>query len=186
MKNRTKLLILIFLFLLFGIFMIGDVSLLEAERSFGDRLYFIKHHLIWISIGLGLMIVFSAIRYQFLANISFCFYLLSIILLVAVLIPGIGVNVYGAQRWIDLNFIRFQPSEIVKIFILIYLSSLLVKKSVNIGQLFLILIPPVGLILAQPDFATAAIIVASGLTVYFFSGESIKKIIVPCSIFLFL
>jgi len=164
--------------------MIGDVSLLEAERSFGDRLYFIKHHLFWVFIGTIAMIGSSAFDYKLLSKFSFYLYIISIILLVAVLIPGVGVTVYGAQRWINLGFTRFQPSEIAKIFLLIYLSSLLSKKTVNIGQLFLILVPPVGLTLIQPDFATAAIMVALGLIVYFFSGEGIKKIIVPSLIFL--
>jgi cell division protein FtsW len=166
--------------------MIGDVSLLEAERSFGDRLYFIKHHLFWVFIGTIAMIASSAFDYKLFSKFSFYLYIASIALLIAVLIPGIGVTVYGAQRWINLGFTRFQPSEIAKIFLLIYLSCLLSKKTVNIGQLFLILVPPVGLTLAQPDFATAAIMVALGLIVYFFSGEEIKKIVIPSLIFLIL
>ena len=187
MKGKAGLLVLIALFLLFGILMIGDVSLLEAERTFGDRLYFIKHHLFWVSIGLLAMLVTSAFKYQLFLKTSFYLYLLSIVLLIIVLIPGIGVTVYGAQRWINIGLTRFQPSEIVKLFLLIYLSSLLsTKENVSIGQLFLILLPPVGLTLAQPDFATAVIMVATGLVVYFLSGASLKKIIIPSAAFLVL
>ncbi len=165
--------------------MIGDVSLLEAERTFGDRLYFIKHHLFWVVIGILAMFGTSVIKYQLYLKISFYLYLLSIILLIIVLIPGVGVTVYGAQRWINIGFTRFQPSEIVKLLLLIYLSSLLSsKENVSIGQIFLVLLPPVGLTLAQPDFATAAIMVALGLIVYFLSGAEIKKIIVPSLVFL--
>ncbi len=187
MKGKTGLLVLIAFFLLFGILMISDVSLLEAERNFGDRLYFIKHHLFWVGIGLTAMLAISTFKYQFWTKISFYLYLLSIVLLIIVLIPGIGVTVYGAQRWIDIGFVHFQPSEIVKLFLIIYLSSLFFsKENVSICQLFLVLLPPVGLTLAQPDFATASIMVALGLAVYFLSGASLKKIIIPSIVFLVL
>jgi len=185
MKTKgNSFLILVLLFLAFGILMIGDVSLLEAERSFGNKFYFLKHQLIWVGLGLAGAGAVSLIDYHRWKKYSFFLYLVSLVGLLAVLLPGIGVVVNGARRWIDLGFFGFQPSELAKLALLLYLSSLFtVKEKAKLGHFFLVLLPPVALTLIEPDFGTAAIMVAIGLMIYFLSGAKIEKIVAPALIF---
>lgn len=175
--------ILVLLFLTFGLLMIGDVSLLEAERNFGDKFYFLKHQAAWLLIGLSIAYGFSFIDYHFWKKISFYWYFFSLITLVLVFLPGIGVSAYGARRWINIGFFSFQPSEMAKLSFLVYLSSLIsAKDSFKIQHFFLVLLPPVGLTLLGPDFGTAAIMVGIGLAVLFLSGISVKNIALPAII----
>lgn len=187
MKNKGGVFFfLVLFFLLFGLLMIGDVSLLEGERNFGDKFYFFKHQLIWGGGGLILALVISLIDYHLWRRLSFFIYLFSLFLLILVLIPGVGISAWGARRWLNLGFFRFQPSEIAKLGLLLYLSSLLEKKEqLAVREFFLLLLLPVGLTLLEPDFGTAAIMVAIGLTIYFLAGIPAHQVTLP-SVILFL
>jgi len=188
MQRKAKIfMIMVILMLFFGLLMIGDVSLLEGERNYNDKFHFIKHQSIWIVLGLIAAAILSKIDYHYWSKISFFIYLFSIVALIAVLIPGVGTEIWGARRWINIGFLSFQPSELGKLSLLIYLSSLLsIKEKLSILNVFLILIPLIGLTLAEPDFGTAAIMVGLGLSLYFLSGVDLKKFLLPLAVFIFL
>ena len=111
---------------------------------------------------------------------------LSILLLILVLIPGVGVSVGGARRWFRIgNALSFQPSEFAKIAIFIYLAELLSRKEKYVKSFIHGYLPPVlalglvlGLILLEPDLGTAIAISVVGLIMLFVSGIKVKYILV--------
>ena len=115
--------------LLFGILMLSSASTVIAFQSFGDSYHFVKHQLLY-GILPGMLLFLVAIRMPYVLWKKFAFWMLAISvgLLILVLIPGIGKTVGGATRWIDIGIFKFQPSEIVKMTFLIYLSTWLAKK----------------------------------------------------------
>ncbi|MDD3999233.1 MAG: FtsW/RodA/SpoVE family cell cycle protein, partial [Candidatus Shapirobacteria bacterium] len=157
-----------------GLLFISSSSLFEAENTIGDPYFFLKKQIIWLFIGFISLFIASRINLDTVVNNSFRFYLLSIILLILVLIPGIGFKSLGARRQIDLGFINFQPSELFKLASIIffpYLFSLIEKR--NLGNLALYLGIPFILIILEPNLSTAAMVAAIVITIYYLSGAEI-------------
>lgn len=159
---------------LLGLVMIFDASVAEAYHQFGDKYYFVKLQLFWSGLGLLSLIFFAFIPFEWLKKLSRVIFIVSIIALVAVLIPGIGAKVQGARRWISLGSFRLQPSELVKFAAVLYLPSWLQKKSDSNAYLFLvgaILI----LLMLQPDMGTSLIITGVAFSLYFLSGAPLRS-----------
>src|SRR3990167_6715898 len=104
-----------------GLLTIYDASVVAAARDFGDKLYYFKNQVIWVFLGLGALIFFSFFNYQKLLRASPFILFLSIILLIVVLIPGVGSQIYGARRWISASGFTFQPSEFATLSFIMYL-----------------------------------------------------------------
>lgn len=191
-KKRTKLnlfkqkrkidAILIFLVIFlgfFGLLMIYEASNIMAARNFQDKYFFVKDQLLWFTIGLAAMAVTAKIHYKKYYYLSVPVMIISIITLIAVFIPGIGQKLLGAKRWISIGSFNFQPSEFIKLAVILYLSSWLSsfeKKRLTAFLMLFFLV--VGLILLQPDLGTAFIITVIFLSNYFLSGSSIWHLIV--------
>lgn len=105
-------------------------------------------------------------------------YLISVVLLIGVLIPGIGVVRNGSQSWISLGFTNFQPAELSKIAVLGVLALALAKETKNKGKLYmrsaLLLLLPIGLIMVQPDFGSAFVLVVAVFMLLFAAGLPLK------------
>jgi len=156
---------------LIGLVFIFEASAVNSSRVFGDSLHYLKSQGAWIFLGLFVVAIFSFIDYKKLYFLSFISLILTIILLVIVLIPGVGSKVGGARRWIDLGFFSVQPTELAKFSVIIYLSSWFSKKEKNRFLPFISLICfLVFLIILQPDMGTAIIIFSISLIIYYFSG----------------
>jgi cell division protein FtsW len=156
---------------LFGLLMIGTSSMVDAARNFGDKWYYLKLQSMWTIIAFLAMIFFSRFDHRKLQKYAFGLLAVSLVLLVAVLIPGIGVKLLGARRWINIG-ISIQPSEITKLFSAVYFSSLLTKPGKHfqfIGVLGLIC----GLIMLEPDLGTTLVIIGMSMLLYFGSGGSL-------------
>lgn len=175
--DKTTALVILGL-LLFGLVMVYDSSSAQALTSFDDKYYFLKEQIKWVIIGLSAAAAGSLFDYRKLRQLAFPGILTAIVLLIAVFIPGLGVGAYGAKRWINLGFTVFQPSEIAKLALILYLSVWLsVKKKANLVA-FLILIGLIGgLVMLEPDMGTTLVIVGTGLSIYFLSDNPIKGLI---------
>ncbi|MBP9816009.1 cell division protein FtsW [Candidatus Woesebacteria bacterium] len=157
-----------------GLFFIFDASSINAFREYGDSFYFFKQQLVWFVLGIGAMGAFSLFDYRKLYYVSFPFLLVTIFFLIIVLIPGVGVTVGGARRWISLGPVGFQPSEIAKFSAILYLSSwFLYKERQRFISFLLLLSFIIGLIMIQPDLGTSIIIFLLFISIYFFSGENL-------------
>lgn len=187
-KNRKNSLILFFspiILTIIGLFFIFDASSISAFRIFGDSFYFFRAQALWMTIGIVSMVFFSRFDYHRLYYLAFPALIVSIVLLVAVLIPGIGTTVLGARRWISFGSFSLQPTEIAKFGVILYLCSWFRYKERNRFGSFLILLGFVmALIMVQPDMGTAIIIGSLFVSVYYIAGNSLSHLffLVPVGI----
>ena len=103
--------------------MVASAGVSYGNIRFDDGYYFFKRQLVGVGVGLFALFVFQRIPYGFWKKISIPFFLGSIVLLVLVLIPSFGTEAYGASRWLDLGPISFQPSEVMKLSLVIYFAA---------------------------------------------------------------
>jgi cell division protein FtsW len=180
MRNkRTVHLFYLCVILLFGT---GLVTLYSASyafalRFFGDGNYFIIRQLIFGGAGIVLFFIFSKINLEKFRKFIMFFIGLAAFLCILTLIPGIGVERYGASRWIEIASFSYQPSEMVKFVLPLYLSHLLDKKAGNLDNFYSGILPPVlitglffGLIYIQNNFSTAVFIVFNAMVIFFLAG----------------
>lgn len=153
------------LLLVIGMVMVSSASMPFGESYYNDAFYFIRKQIIWSVISIILLFIFTKIDYHKLAKISNFLILISIGLLAIVLIPPLGVKVGGSSRWINLPFFNPQPSEFVKIAVIIYVSDVLNKKYRDIYKIKTILFPAfiflliiTFLIFMEPDFSVVVTI----------------------------
>lgn len=155
-----------------GLIAVADASHPLALRNFGDRFYFIKQQAIWAAIGVALMLSFSKIKYTFWERFALPLFVVAVLFLILVLIPGLGVKLLGARRWFSLGSVSFQPSEIAKLFVAIYIAKV-ASKNKNIVSYLTPLILIAALVMMQPDFGTTIVITTMVLTQIFISGVNI-------------
>ena len=180
MKRTDFLLLsLVIILTLFGLFMIYDASSVISFRDFGTKYHYIRDQSIWTVIGFGGIVFFSLFNYKKLANLALVFLIISLGLLVAVFLPGIGIKVLGAHRWINMGFFVLQPSEFVKLSLAIYLAAWFTTKERGRLPAFALLMGAVLLlVMLEPDMGTASIILIEAMTVYFLSGADVKQFII--------
>jgi cell division protein FtsW len=170
------------LFLIFlGIIMIYSSSGIYAMQVLGDQLFFLKRHVFFVCVGLLASLGCMALDYRDLRKVAKPLLLFSVFLLVMVLIPGIGKSSYGAQRWFKLGPIYFQPSELTKICVLVYIADFLARKQQEVkrfGKGFLPALLVLGavslLILKQPDLGSMLLIFSVALIMLFVAGTKLK------------
>ena len=185
-KSVDKTLLTVVLILLaFGLVMIASAGVIYSETRFADSYYFFKHQLFFgVLPGLLALYIFSRIDYHWWRKISVPLFFVSVILLVLVFVPGIGSRIYGASRWIQLGPFSFQPSEMAKLSIIIYLAAWLESRGTHRIKDFLEgFLPFLGimafigfLIIKQPDIGTLGVIVLTSISIFFISGASLKHI----------
>ena len=128
-KTSLVLCILVVFLALFGILMVYSASFYSAQKNYNNPYFFLIKQAFGFFIGLIFMILFSKIDYNKLQKFSNLLFIASIILLVLVFIPGIGVENYGAKRWIRLPGFTIQPSEIAKFAFVMFAATHLSKKT---------------------------------------------------------
>lgn len=166
-----------------GLLFISSASLFEAEKTLGDPYFFLKKQLLWLALGLICLFISSRIKIDFIKNNCFRFYILCIIFLIIVLIPGIGIKVLGARRQIDLAFFNFQPSELFKLGAVIFFSYLFsLPEKRNLKNLAIYLLLPLALIIAEPNLSTTVMIAAIVICIYYLSGAEITSLFSVASI----
>lgn len=145
-----KLLISIIILSVFGIVMIYSASSYSANLQYGDSFFYVKKQVIALVVGIVFAILASYLKLDYLIKYKMVILIVSIVLLALVFIPGLGVEKYGAKRWINLGFATIQPSEIAKFGMVIYLAGYLKDKDMKcfknilpvifVGVIFCILI----------------------------------------------
>jgi cell division protein FtsW len=177
------LFILTLMLSIIGLVMVSSASMSVGERYFGDPYWFIRRQVIWWVISFGFFILASKINYNIYRKFSNFIILILIGLLALVVIPGFGVEVGGSRRWLDLWFFNIQPSEFVKIAIVIFFCDNLERKY-RYGRLFKNLIFPsffvlfviTILIFFEPDLGAVIIIWLVAFVVMFMGEVRIKHL----------
>ena len=116
-------LIIVLMLVAFGSVMIISAGYVYAAKRFDDSFYFAKRQFIYAVIGVAVMILLANIDYTVMKRFALPMYIVSMILLVLVLIPGVGVTAKGATRWLSLGPISVQPSEVAKFAIVLMMAS---------------------------------------------------------------
>lgn len=183
-KPDSLLVILTAVFLIFGIIMIFDASVYNADQYFNDRFHFARQQVVWILLGITAAGILYFWDYHQFTKLAFPLLGLTIILLITVLVVGTEIN--GSRRWFQLGTVPVQPAELAKPAFVLYLSLWLSREKKIISNLrekiryhviyelgiFLFLLLLIGgLVLLEPDLGTAVIICVVAFTIYFSSGR---------------
>ncbi len=164
---------------------IGAVSLFSASWFFGLKVgkgsyYYFLRHLQFLSFGAVCAITISFINIHFFEKFASIFLVVSLVLNLLVFIPGLGLTISGGTRWFEIAGVKFQPSELVKITLVIYLAKMFDKKRGMINDFFRTILPAlivVGLssfiIIIQNDFSTSFFVFMVSIILLFLSG--VKK-----------
>jgi cell division protein FtsW len=166
-KNADRLFLLLFgILLLFGLVMLASASAPMGYAKFGDTYFFIKKQLLFgLLPGLFLFLILAKLNYRFLQKFGGILYLFSLVGLCLVFIPGLGLIINGSKSWVQLLGFSFQPSEFVKLTLIIILAKLLSEGrdlrdwQQELMPIFAVLLPAVLLIVAQPDVGTLSILI---------------------------
>ena len=167
-----------------GLVMIFSASSAQAYAETHDTAYYVKHQLIYLVVGLLLAVGAYHIDYRKLRSAAPYILVVSLLGLVAVLVPHVGVVVNGARRWIGAGAISLQPSEFAKLGIVVYLAAALSTRGDRITSLskglFPLCVPVVlaaMLVLLEPDMGTASLIVFTSFAMFFAAGARIEHLL---------
>jgi len=188
--DRTIL--LLYLCLVFiGMVMVASASIGIADQQTQDPFFYAKRQFLRILLSLAMLWVACRIPLEFWKKNGMVLMLGSIILLAGVLIPGVGHSVNGSTRWYNFGVFTFQVSEVAKLFLIIYLSGYLIRRAQEVQtntmgfiKPMLILAVASGLLVMEPDFGAASVLLMTGLGLIFLGGRRIsKKIKFVCGTF---
>ncbi len=183
-------LIIVVLLVCYGSIMVASSSYVFAKAQIGDSFYFIEKQLIWAIVGIAAMIVMSFVDYGFLKKMSPVIFVISYILLLCIFIPGLGVSNKGATRWVNLGFIQFQPSDVMK-FALVLMMALYISKfhhkvkNFKYGVVFpaCIVILVCGTVVLEKHMSATIILFGIGACMIFMSGANVGLIIAIAGVF---
>lgn len=178
------LLWVVFILLGLGLVMVysASIAIAEADKAVGHQsTYFLVRQTIFIIIGLAAAFVSFQIPIAIWQKAAPYLFLAGLALLVLVLIPGIGRNVNGSQRWLSLFVINLQPSELMKLFAAMYVADYAVRKAPQMDSIVRGFLPMVAvmvlvgfLLLREPDFGAFAVIAAISISILWLGGINAK------------
>lgn len=185
MQRVAHVIFYLMLFLIgVGVVMIYSTSAILAQERFGDATFFLKKELIWFFVGMVILYICYRVPYEFWARISPLLLLFTLFLLVLVKIPSIGHEVGGARRWLKIGSFSFQPSELAKYAIILFLANWLSNHQDSIKSFSRGFLPPiliigffVGIVLIQPDLGTSLTIGIIGFLMLFMGGVRVTYLI---------
>jgi len=176
-----------------GAVMVYSASSAESLLTTGDSSYFLKKYLLFGALGLGLMHVLSRHGLKAVKEATPLLLFGSIGLTLAVMVPGIGITVNGAQRWLGAGPVQFQPSELLKISLVLYAAQLLAAKPARMKRLktlvrplLLVVAVSCGLLLKEPDMGTAIVVCLAMGALLFAAGVPLRHIATIAGVLVFL
>lgn len=176
--------ILVVLVAAFGVLMVYSASYYAAEKQFGDAFYFMKKQLVGFILGVVAMLAAGFFPYRSLKKLKWPALIVSLALLAAVFIPGLGVENYGATRWIGLGSITIQPSEIAKFGFIIFAAAYASEKPERMKK-FAGMLPVLAagggiclLIIAEPNMSVTMVVGILMVAMLFLSGVKIRHFLI--------
>jgi cell division protein FtsW len=165
-----------------GLVMVYSASVSIAEKSAqGTYTYYLMRHAIALGIALPCALVVFQLPMRVWQRLAPALFVAGAVLLVLVLIPGIGKEVNGSQRWLPLKFFSLQPSELMKLCVVLYAADYTVRKAAVMNSVTRSFLPMLAvmlltgaLLLQEPDFGAFAVITVIGLTILFLGGMNWK------------
>jgi len=167
-----------------GVVMVYSASQVTAYERLDDTFYYLKRQVLWALIGITAMVSVMKIDYWKYKKWALPLLIMAFVLLVAVVMPGIGKSVKGAQRWLGVGSMRIQPSEVIKLSLVIFMSYGLAKNRSRLKQFASGMLPYLAilalaclLILLQPDLGTAVSLAGTVYIMLFAAGARGKHLI---------
>lgn len=183
-ESDKVLIAIVVILVVVGLAMLSSASSVLAYKRFGSSYYYFNHQLLAVGLGILFFGVFSRINYVFWRKYAIFFLGASCLMLLLVFIPGLGATYDKANSWINIMGFSLQPSELVKVFFLIYLAAWLERRKEDLGEFssglgpFLLVLGVIaGLMLMQPDIGTLSIIILSSVIVYFVGGGRVLHLL---------
>ncbi len=167
-----------------GITMVLSTSYLYAQERFSDGPYFFRKQLTAVGLGLATLLVSALLPFTAYRRLAYPLLALTLLLLILVLIPGVGVSRGGARRWLHLGGFAFQPAELAKLSLVLYLAHSLGKKGEKVRMFSIGVLPylivgglSLGLILLEPDLGTALILGLILFLLLFVAGARLSHLL---------
>ncbi|MFO7304696.1 MAG: putative lipid II flippase FtsW [Gammaproteobacteria bacterium] len=178
------LVVVVALILLLGLVMMTSASIAIADRHAQQPLYYLERQAIGVVLGLAAAGTAMLIPSQVWHRMAIPLLLFAFALLVMVLVPGLGHEVNGSRRWLNVGIMKFQASELARVLLLVYLASYAARRQQELKESFqgfvrplVILIAAAGLLLLEPDFGAATVLMAVGLGVLFVAGVKLRHFV---------
>lgn len=172
-----KLLLTLAAIVSFGVVLVASASISYADQTFGDGFYFIKRHLTYLIISVCTVLLVLQVPIGFWYRYSNALMVFAIVMLLVVLIPGVGREVNGARRWIGLGIINLQVAELVKFAAIVFVAGYLQRNQFLVRDCWHAFLRPLAmvgaaviLLMAQPDFGSAVVILGTVMVLFFLGG----------------
>jgi len=169
-----------------GVVMVASGSITISEYDHADPFHFLTRHLVFLGLGMALAMVIMRTEIRSIEKLDRLLLIGCFIALLLVFVPGLGKSVNGARRWLMLGISRFQVVEAVKLMYIIWLASYLVRFRDQVQATWVAMLKPilialglVGLLLLQPDFGSAMLLLAVTLAMLVLGGGHLKRIVLP-------
>ncbi|HXX93873.1 MAG TPA: FtsW/RodA/SpoVE family cell cycle protein, partial [Planctomycetota bacterium] len=167
-----------------GIVMIYSASAIRAQERFGDPMFFLKKQLVYACVGLLAMAWAVGRDPKTFQRLTPILFLGSLLLLLLVLVPHVGIRINGARRWIRMFGFSFQPAELAKLAVILFLASYFARRQDRLDDFLDGFVPPLcltglmaGLIILQPNFGTAATLLFAAGVLFFVGGARIQHLL---------
>jgi len=170
----------------FGLLILSSASAVHSSQRWGDDYYFLKQQ-VFNGLIPGLILFFAAgyFPYRKLKKFALSMMFVSVFLLALLFVPGLGLFIKGATRWLDLGIISFQPSEVLKLAVIVYLAALFESHRRNSSDetkgkfLPFAVISAVitALLISQPDLGTLGVVLGIAFMMYFAAGAKVAHIL---------
>ena len=166
-----------------GVVMVGSASEVVSIATYGSPWAILLREVMWMAIGIVVLVVTCRVDYRRWRRLGVPLLLVSLVLLLVVLVPGIGVSAGGSSRWIGFGQFRIQPSELAKLALAVFGADLVTRREQRggghrtiIGPLLLVALLAGGLVLLQPDMGTALVLACITLALLVASGVSMRPL----------
>ncbi len=167
-----------------GLVMVFSSSGVYAMEKYNDPYYFLKRQALWVVLGTIIMLTVRKMDYRYLEKYAYIIMTATFLMLIAVMMPGLGKEVGGARRWLVLGGLTFQPSELAKFALVLFIAKSLVKRADQLKNFAYGYLPKLIVlgfffvpILFQPDFGTAMIICVVTFTMLMIAGLRTKFLV---------
>ncbi len=169
-----------------GVVMVASSSVAIAEGHGVDSFHYLKRHLVFLALGAAAALVMMRVELRHLERHAFVVLLACFALLTMIFVPGIGHTVNGSTRWVRLGVSNFQVVEVVKLFLILYIASYLVRHQAHLQTNFVGMLKPVlltgvmvGLLLLQPDFGSAVLLLGITIGMIWLGGARLRDLAAP-------
>lgn len=179
------LLTLAAMILLFGLVMVASASISLADKATGNPFYYLERQMLYSLVGIAGAVLAYYLPLSLWRRTGFLLLLFAFVLLAVVLVPGVGRHVNGSIRWVVLGPFRLQVSEPARLLILVYIAGYIVRRQDELLNGFkgvlkpmLLLGAALLLLLAEPDFGAAMVLIASVMGMLFFGGARLRDFVI--------